>query len=431
MKRWLLLIAAWASLAQAGTVRHFLWDANQRPLYQRCATAFEAAHPGTRIRIEHQGWDDYWTTLSTGFISDTAPDVFTNHILKHPDFVANGVLVNLSPLIARDRVAVDRFEPGLLPMWQHKGRQYAMPTDWDTIAFAVNLDHARRMGVGLDELRRLTWNPRDGGSLQPLLARLTVDEAGRPATDPAFDRRRVKVWGYLNPGDGNMMGQTEWSHYAASAGFRFQREPWDPDLRYGDPVLADTLQWLAGLGAAGLAPTPQQMGRLGADALFVNGRGAIVPSGTWMIGHFLRHAKFAHTWVALPVGPSGQRTSMRNGLALSIWAGSPRREEAWQWVRHVASRECQQILAESGVLYPAWQGLAAMAVAKQQAMGVDTQVFLDAAAGVTFPPPVAPHGAEVSDLMSATIQRILAGRVKAAEVLPDTERRVRQITRRP
>ena len=228
-----------------------------------------------------------------------------------------------------------------------------------------------------------------------------------------------------------MMGQTEWSHYAASAGFTFQRAPWDPDLRYGDPVLADTLQWLASLSAAGLAPSPQQMGRLGADALFVNGRGAVVPSGTWMIGHFLRHAKFSHTWVALPVGPKGFRASMRNGLALSIWSGSRLREEAWQWVRHVASHECQAMLADSGVLYPAWKGLAEVSAAKQRAQGVDTRAFLQAAAGFTFPPPVAAHGAEVSDLMSNTNQRILSGRASAADVLPDAERRVREITRRP
>lgn len=416
---------------QATTIRHFLWDANQRPLYQRCANAFEARHPGTRIRIEHQGWDDYWTTLATGFISDSAPDVFTNHLSKHADFVLNGVLADLSPLIARDRVPTDRYEDGLLAVWQYQGRQYAMPTDWDTIAYAVNLDHARRMGVSTAELQQLSWNPKDGGTLQSVLARLTVDEAGRPATDPAFDRRRVRVWGYLNPGDGNMTGQTEWSHYAVSAGFSFQRAPWDPDLRYGDPVLADTLQWLASLPAAGLAPSPQQMGRLGADAMWLSGRGAIVPTGAWMIGHFLRHAKFAHTWVPLPIGPKGFRASMRNGLALSVWSGSRHQETAWQWVRHVASLECQTVLAESGVLYPAWKGLAQVTAARQRAQGVDTQAFLQAAAGVTFPPPVAPHATEVFDVMSNTNQRILSGRVRAAEALPQAERRVRRITRRP
>lgn len=432
MKRVALLATlVLAAAAQAGTVRHFLWDANQRPLYQRCATAFEAQHPGTRIRIEHQGWDDYWTTLSTGFISDTAPDVFTNHLSKHPAFVLNGVLADLSPLVARDGISAAQYEPGLLDVWRHQGRHYALPTDWDTIALAVNLDHARRMGVGLDELRRLDWNPKDGGSLQRVIARLTRDEAGRSATDPAFDRRRVQVWGYLNPGDGNMMGQTEWSHFAVSAGFEFQRAPWDPDLRYGHPALVDTLQWLASLPAAGLMPSSAQAGRLGADALFLNGRGAIVPSGTWMIGHFKRHAKFEHAWVPLPTGPLGFRTSMRNGLGLSIWAGTPRLEEAWQWVRYVASYECQRMLAETGVLYPAWKGLAATAVGIQQRQGIDTQVFLDAAAGRSFLPPVVPHGTEVSDLMSATIQRILSGRVRAAEALPEAERRVRQITRRP
>lgn len=154
-------------------------------------------------------------------------------------------------------------------MWRHHRRHYALPTDRETIALAVNLGHARRMGVGLHELRRLDWNPKDGGSLQRVI------------------------------------------------------------------------------------------------------------------------------------------------------------------VRFVASFECQKILAETGVLYLAWKGLAAEAVKVQQRQGIDTQAFLDAAAGRSFLPPVVPHGTEVSDLMSATIQRILSGRVRAAEALPEAERRVRQITRRP
>lgn len=435
MRGWLVLLiallSAVASRADTVTVRHALWDANQRPAYQRCATAFEVANPGLRIRLQHQGWDDYWTTLSTGFISNTAPDVFTDHITKHAEFVLNGVLLDLAPLAARDGVPTDTYEPGLMAMWQHQGRQYAWPTDWDTIALAVNLDHVRRMGVAPEELQALTWNPRDGGSLQRIIARLTLDEAGRHGADPAFDPRRVKVWGYANPGAGNMMGQTEWSHYAASAGFRFQPAPWSPELRYDDPVLADTLQWLASLSQRGWMPAPQQMGRLGADALFTGGRAAMVPSGSWMVGHFKRQSRFIYAWVPLPVGPQGRRTAMRNGLALAIWAGSPQREAAWRWVRFVGGAECQAILADTGVVFPAWRGLGERASVAHRQLGVDTQVFLDTARGDTFLPPIAPHGAEVASLVNDAIERILAGRAPAAQVLPPVARRVRELSRQP
>ena len=346
----------------ATTLRHVLWDANQKPLFERCARDFEALTPGVRVRVQQLGWDDYWPALSTGFISGTAPDVFTNHASRFSEFALNGVMANLQPLMVRDAVDGGQYEDGLLALWQYRGGQYALPSDCDTIALVVNMDHARAAGVSLQALQRLHWNPKDGGSLGQMMVRLTVDEQGRRLGEPGFDAKRVRVYGYQNPGSGGMLGQTEWSHFAASAGWRYQDQPWDGALRYGDPVFVDTLAWLASLPARGVSATPQALGRLGADAAFQAGRVAMVPSGAWMVGHFQRHAKFSHAWVPLPVGPSGQRASMRNGLGLSVWSGSRQAQAAWQWVRYAGSRACQLRIAQAGVVYPAIKGLGEVAV---------------------------------------------------------------------
>src|SRR4051812_38880135 len=81
------------------TVKYVLWDTNQLPSYQQCADAFQKANPGINIAIEQLGWDDYWTGITTGFISGTAPDVFTNHLAKYPEFVALDQLVDLQPFV--------------------------------------------------------------------------------------------------------------------------------------------------------------------------------------------------------------------------------------------------------------------------------------------------------------------------------------------
>lgn len=427
----LLLAALAAAPAAAGVVRHLLWDANQRPLYQQCANDFEARHPHIRIRLQQQGWDDYWTTLSTGFVSDTAPDVFTNHPAKFGELVLNGVVRDLAPLLRRDAVDTALYEPGLLELWQHQGAQYALPADWDTVALVVNLAHLRAAGLDLAALREMRWNPQDGGSFGRVVARLSVDMAGRRGDEPGFDPARVRVHGYQTPGNGGLFGQTEWSHFAVSAGWRFQARPWDPDLRYDDPVFVQTLAWLAGLGQRGHSATPQQLGRLGADAAFTTGRAAMLPAGSWMVGHFARQARFAHAWVPLPMGPSGQRASMRNGLGHSLWSGSRNAHEAWLWLRHLGSRACQARVAEGGVVYPAVRGLAEVALAAQRRLGVDAQVFLDAARGLTFAPPMVGRAAEVTDLVAATLDRVLAGRARAADALPPMAQQVRRLTRLP
>ncbi len=436
----LLVLATVANAAGPSvTLRHSLWDANQRPLYQTCANAFQAANPDIRIRIQQVGWDDYWPALATGFVSGTAPDVFTNHLTRFTEYVQNGVMLDLAPLVKRDRVAADSlYEPGLIEMWRHEGRQYGLPTDWDTIALVVNLEHLHAAGLSLAELQQLHWNPRDGGSFGRVLERLTLDDKGRRGDEPGFDRRHVRVYGYQNPSNGGMMGQAEWSHFAYSAGWRFQSRPWDGALRYDDPIFIATLDWLASLPQKGVSASRDAIGRLGADALFLSGRAAIVPFGSWMIDHYLRQARIKFAWVPLPVGPTGHRATMLNSLALSIWSGSRQPEAAWRWLRYVASPPCQALLAPQGVVFPSVRGMGQIAAdaqskrgAAQHGPGANTQVFIDAARSLTFQPPMVAHGSEVTDLMASTLDRVLAGSARASQALPEAARKVREITSAP
>lgn len=46
------------------------------------------------------GWSEYWSSLTTALVSETAPDVFTNHVTRYPEFVVNNVLLDLAPYIA-------------------------------------------------------------------------------------------------------------------------------------------------------------------------------------------------------------------------------------------------------------------------------------------------------------------------------------------
>jgi multiple sugar transport system substrate-binding protein len=425
-----LLFAA-AGPAAAGTLRYMMWDANQRPVYQQCAKRFELAHPGIRIRIVQQGWDDYWTTLSAGMVSETAPDVFVNHLSKYPDLVANGQLVDLAPLIRRDGVDPKSFVDGLYPLWgrdNHQGQhQYGLPKDWDTVALIVNLDLAAQAGVSADQLRELDWNPKDGGSFGRLIAHLTIDEQGRNALSPGFDKSRVKVRGYQNPGPGGMSGQTEWGSFAVANGFAYQDSPWNANFHYDDPRLAQTLSWFASLYARGISAAPREVGKLGAEAMFVAGKAAIVPNGSWMIGHFARNTRFRSLWVTMPRGPGGERVSMLNGLADSIWIGSKQKVDAWQWVRYLASNECQSLVAASGVVFPAIRGLAEQVVAAQGRAGIDSRAFLAMAAAQTFAPPIADHGDEIHTIMDSAMQAILFGGADAALTLRAANARVKAV----
>ncbi len=82
------------------TIEYWLWDSGQQPGYQKCAEVFKAQNPGLDVRITQYGWADYWSKLAAGFIADTAPDVFTDHLSKYAQFVDLKVLRPLDDLAA-------------------------------------------------------------------------------------------------------------------------------------------------------------------------------------------------------------------------------------------------------------------------------------------------------------------------------------------
>ncbi len=424
-----LLAGALAPADQAAEVKYMLWDSNQLPAYQQCAADFAKKNPGTTIKITQAGWNDYWTAISTGFVSGTAPDVFTNHLAKYPEFAKNQQLVDLTPYIQKDKVDTQAYAAGLVDVWGRDGKQYGLPKDWDTIGFIVNLAHAKKQGVTLADLQAMTWNPKDGGSFEQLVRKLTVDAKGRNAADPAFDRKSVAVYGYQNPGHGGMMGQTEWSHFAVTNGFRFQDRPWAGKFFYDDPKLAETLDWLAGLPAKGLSAGYESTRSLGSDAMFVGGKAAMVPQGSWMITYFAGNAKFEHAWVPLPKGPNGRRATMFNGLADSIWAGSKVKDEAWKWVKYLASADCQQVVAGHGVVFPAIRGMAEKAVEAQKKKGVDASAFLAMSKEQTFLAPIADNGSQVDELVKGAIESVLLGRQPASVALKDANAKVNALFR--
>lgn len=418
-----------STAACAVEVKYALWDSNQLPAYQQCATDFQKANPGISVKITQSGWDDYWTAISTGFISGTAPDVFTDHLAKYPEFAKNNQLLDLAPLIARDKLKTDIYAAGLLETWGRNGKQYGLPKDWDTIAYIVNMEHAKKQGVSLADLQNMSWNPRDGGSFEQLVKKLTIDAKGNNALSPQFDKKNVAVYGYQTPGPGGMMGQTEWSHFAVSNGFKFQDAPWNGKFYYDSPKLAETMDYLAGLPAKGLSASAENTKSLGSDAMFVGKKAAIVPQGSWMISYFAGNAKFDTAWVPLPKGPTGKRATMFNGLADSIWTGSKVKEEAWKWVKYLGSADCQNTVASYGVVFPAVKGAAEKAVEAQKKKGVDSSAFMTMAKEQTFLAPIADNGSQIDEIVKNANEQVFFGKSKATDALKAASAKVNDLNK--
>lgn len=414
-----------ATSGEAATLEYWLWDSNQLPAYQQCADAFMVANPNIKVNLTQKGWDDYWSGIQNGMIAGNAPDVFTDHLAKYPEFAAKGQLVDIQPYITRDGVDMTVYLKGLADLWGRDGKQYGLPKDWDTIAIVYNKDMLDKAGVTVDEVNAATWNPDDGGSFAELIAKLTLDESGKNALDPAFDKTKIAQYGFVPDGPDNTYGQTGWSWLAATTGWRHVDEIWGTKYNFDDPRVAATLQWMADMMASGQIMPSELVSSLGGSAAFNAGKGALHPQGSWMIGEFDRNAPFTFGFARLPQGPEGRR-SMFNGLADSIWTGTKNPDAAWQWVKFLASKECADIVGDAGVVFPAQQSGVDKAIAAYQAKNVDVSAFTDQATEPdgTFLFPVTDHAAEIDALVKPAIQSVLLGQAKAADVLPPVNEQV-------
>src|ERR1043165_9967946 len=101
-----------------GTLEYWVWDSGQQPGYQRCADEFAQQNPGLRVHISQYGWDVYWSKLTAGFIADTAPDVFTDHLARYAQFVDLKVLRPLDDLAPTADISDTDYQPGLAALWK-------------------------------------------------------------------------------------------------------------------------------------------------------------------------------------------------------------------------------------------------------------------------------------------------------------------------
>ncbi len=414
-----LTLPATSAAQAATTLQYWLWDSNQQPAYQMCATDFQKKNPDISIKITQKGWADYWTGITTGFVSGTAPDVFTDHLAYFPDFARNNQLVDLAPLIARDKLPTNIYYPGLKDLWGKGGKQYGLPKDWDTVAIFYNTDLLKKAGLKPSDLANLTWNPKDGGTFQSTIAKLTTDKGGNNGLSPKFDRKHVAQYGYETGFGAGFNGQTEWSFLAATTGWKFNAGLYATKYNYDDPRFAQTIQWLADLNLKhGLIPGFQET-QSSSDALFRAGKVGMITSGSWMINDYTTKLPFKVGIAPLPKGPNGKRMSMFNGLADSIWVGSKHQDEAWKWVKYLASSDCQNIIGKNGVVFPGIPAAAALSVAAHKAKGVDASPFLNQAKapGGTFYFPITDHIAQINDIMTSAMQNVYLGKAQATDAL--------------
>ena len=407
------------------TLQYWMWDDTQVPAYQQCADQFHKANPNITIKISQSAWGQYWTNLTTQIAAGSAPDVWVDQASYYPQFVKDKQIVDIAPHVKKDNIDLGQYVNGMADLWKDGGARYGLPKDWDTMGLVYSKADLKAAGVTEDALSKLTWNPADGGTFEQLIAKLTVDKNGHNGLDPAFDKNNVKTYGFLPEWADGSQGQNGWGDFAFSNGFTYaNKNPFGTKFNYSDSSLTNTVQWLADLSRKGYAPKLDAQSTLARSEVLASGGGALTTLGSFnLLSYKGKTDQFG--FAPLPIGPKGRKSAI-NGLSDAIYAGSKHKDQAWEWVKYLASADCQNTVAATGVVFPAIKSASEKSAAVREKEGLNAQVFLDEqkAKNGTFIIPISLHGTEINQMVQDAIQSVALGSSTAKSALTKANHQV-------
>ena len=361
------------------TLRYGLWDSNQQPVYQQCADAFQKQNPNIKIDIQLNNWNDYWGGLARGFIAETAPDVFTDHLAEVPAVRHERGDRAAQPL---RRARRRRRRISTSPAWRTCGRRRrASATGSRRTGTRSPSCPTRRCSKDAGDHEASSSTPRpgtrqDGGTLRE----------DRRAPQRRRERQARRRAG-LRPGATSQSTASGWTPAASPTARRpgaaspaawasscSNKNPWGTEYHYDDQRFIDTIAWWRHMIEQGYMPPLAEARSLGQAAMFQGGKIALSIDGDWMIPTYSNTEDIEVAYHPQPAGPEGS-WSMYNGLADAIWMGTPHKEEAWKWVKFLASPECQNIVGNAAVVFPAIPEATDRAVAAHKKNGVDVSAF--------------------------------------------------------
>jgi multiple sugar transport system substrate-binding protein len=400
----------------AVTLRYALWQVSEQPGYQQSINEFEKLHPNIHVQIEQTSWTQYWQKLDTEFAAQDAPDVFWDHVAYFPQFVQQQQLMDLTPMIQKDKLDLSIYYPSLLKQFQYKGHYYGLPKDWDTIALVYNKNIFQK--AGLPAPTNLTWNPTDGGTFLQLAQKLTVDKNGLHPNQAGFNPGATSQYGFVVAASSPQ--ETYWNFIAMNGG-QYLDQPFGQHFVFNQPKSEQALQFLVDLmDKWHVAPpgTETTTGLLtnGPTQFFSRGNTAMVMAGSWNLAYLQQQVNFPFGIVEIPSGPAG-RISMFNGLSDAIYAHTQHPQEAWELFKWLASPQSQKIVGGGGYVWPAIQSLAPLFAQYWQSKGLDVSAYLEESKGQTVSFPLTPAYNEAQTKIDDELNLALLGRVPMSQAV--------------
>jgi multiple sugar transport system substrate-binding protein len=187
-------------------------------------------------------------------------------------------------------------------------------------------------------------------------------------------------------------------------------------LDFNDPRSVEAIQWMQDtMYKYFVAPPQSAVQSVGAGVMFASGAIAMNLDGNWALGDLEKQCGFDWQVSVMPSGPKGLSTIV-NGIGQSVFSKGQHKEEAWTFVKWLGGAKSQQILAQTGTVFPSTKTYWPDYIKYWAGKGRDISAFqkeFDTAD--TFIAPLVPNWNEKDASIQKNMDLVFMNRISAKE----------------
>lgn len=300
-------------------------------IYKDMIAQFQEDHSDTIAKIDVQitTQEEYSKTLTGMMTAGDLPDVFYVGPESVEQFVENGYIANLQPILDEKGISTDGLvAQEALDSYRYDGEQagagdlYALPKDASVFAYAYNKDLFDKEGIPYPDPE----NPYTYEEFVEVCKQFTKDTDG----DGEIDQ-----WG-CGMANAFMLQPFVWSNGATYLSEDYKTVTVDT------PEFKEALQKYVDLTLEHeVTPTVEQDASLGVYQRWLAGQEAFYACGTWDVAAFMDEETFPFEWdlCAYPTLSTGKSMTWLGTVGFCVSANSKNQEEATELISYLCTDE--------------------------------------------------------------------------------------------
>lgn len=337
------------------TVMHW-GDPAEDKIVDDLVKKFEAQNADVRITRINPGANDFANKLKTMMAAGIAPDVFYLPPTLLPELAENKLIAPLDAYFDKEPAELKAdFWPILLEAFHYdtasgllgRGPLYALPKDFTTAVFYVNIDLCEKAGVNWRDIQQNGWDWN----------RFEAETKKIRALDGTADFKGRTIFGSLLQLWPDTLRNILWTYDGEFFKTKPDGTPDYTQLALGEPGSQRALDFIrrvrlddkTAFNATGIAKDGGQE--------FKNGNiGVTGPVGQWLVTQYETLKDFRWDVVPTPSGTNRVSQTFYNGWTMS--AHTKHAEKCYELMRFLCGREGQVQQARAGLAIPALQSAA-------------------------------------------------------------------------